>query len=130
MEISDAPRPIYDTMTNISGTVNTLSVLRKIRHEKNISAVEIGNAVGISDRHVRRIESGNSPMPLDYMDAWLSVLGVSGIELSLRMAVHKYKITGAIDDHDAVIEAAIRVLPAEMKAHIAEVIMWAMGMDY
>ena len=68
-------------------------------------------------------------MPLDYMDQWLAVLGVLGIELSLRVAVHKYKITVAIDDHDAVIEAAIRVLPAEMTAHIAEAITWARGIE-
>ncbi|MGL4269839.1 MAG: helix-turn-helix domain-containing protein [Plesiomonas sp.] len=117
-------------MTTRTGAVNTLSVLRKIRHERNISAGEIGKAVGISDRHVRRIESGDSPMPLDYMDGWLSVLGVSGIELSLRVAVHRYKITGTIDDHDAVIEAAIRVLPDEMKSHITELIMWALAKIY
>lgn len=117
-------------MTTISGTVNTLSVLRKIRHEKGISASEIAKAVGISDRHVRRIESGGAPMPLDYMDQWLAVLGITGIELSLKVAVHKYKITGHIDDYDAVIEAAIRVLPEDVKAHIAKVIMWAIGKDY
>nr|WP_278995925.1 helix-turn-helix transcriptional regulator [Plesiomonas shigelloides] len=123
-------RPIYDSMTTISGTVNTLSVLRKIRHERNISAAEIGKAIGISDRHVRRIESGDSTMPLDYMDGWLSVLGISGIELSLRVAVHRYKITGTIDDQDAVIEAALRVLPDDMKAHISELIMWALAKVY
>lgn len=117
-------------MTNISGTINTLSVLRRIRQEKRISANDIANAIGISDRHVRRIESGDSPMPLDYMEPWLKVLGVTGIELSLRVAVYKYKITGVVDDHDSVIEAAIRVLPEKMKTHIIEVIMWALSRLY
>ncbi|MGL5344959.1 MAG: hypothetical protein ACRC9O_10220 [Plesiomonas sp.] len=55
---------------------------------------------------------------------------MTGIELSLRVAVYQYKINGTVDDSDAIIAAAIKVLPEKMKAHITEVIMWALARIY
>ncbi|MBF4406244.1 XRE family transcriptional regulator, partial [Vibrio anguillarum] len=65
-------------------------VLRRYRENKGISQEQMSKLTGISSRTIQRIESGNSDMKISQYRNYLTVLGMSDMDVSIALFSHEF----------------------------------------
>lgn len=65
-------------------------VLRRYRENKGISQEQMSKLTGISSRTIQRIESGNSDMKISLYRNYLTVLGMSDMDVSIALFSHEF----------------------------------------
>ncbi|MFA0055142.1 helix-turn-helix domain-containing protein [Vibrio echinoideorum] len=65
-------------------------VLRRYRENQGISQEQMSKLTGISSRTIQRIESGNSDMKISQYRNYLTVLGMSDMDVSIALFSHEF----------------------------------------
>ncbi|ENI8058097.1 helix-turn-helix transcriptional regulator [Vibrio vulnificus] len=65
-------------------------VLRRYRENKGISQEQMSKLTGISSRTIQRIESGKSDMKISQYRNYLTVLGMSDMDVSIALFSHEF----------------------------------------